>query len=49
MHIKNLEGLSPAQLKREIDHGGKFVIFDYTMICCHHDLSSVERYLFCKK
>lgn len=31
MHIKNLEGLSPAQLKREIDHGGKFVIFDYTI------------------
>ncbi len=31
MEIKNLEGLSPAQLKREIDHGGKFVIYDYTI------------------
>lgn len=31
MEIKNLEGLSPTQLKREIDHGGKFVIYDYTI------------------
>lgn len=31
MHIKNLEGLSPAQLKREIDHGGKFVVYEYTI------------------
>lgn len=31
MEIKNMEGLSPLQLKREIEHGGKFVIYEYTI------------------
>lgn len=31
MDIKNMEGLSLSQLKREVDHGGKFVVYQYTI------------------
>lgn len=31
MKINNIEEISPLQLKREIEQGGKFVIYEYTI------------------
>ena len=31
MKIKNLEGLTTDQINRELDHGAKFVVFQYTI------------------
>lgn len=31
MKIKNFAGLSSADLKRELEHGGKFVLYDYSI------------------
>jgi hypothetical protein len=31
MNIKNIEGLTPLEIKNEIDNGAKFVIYQYTI------------------
>ena len=31
MNIKNIEGLTPLEIKEEISNGAKFVIFQYTI------------------